>query len=145
VLGSFPPSLGLKRSKSTQSSGADTVIESGSSLRAVCVRKHPTLANPGLGRGTLGSLNALNGSACPGHPPYQCENGTGWNSEENPVRGFWQWNQTHKPEAMKFYTMHDLAKTYWSDSPRSGPRQWENHDPSDCPKCVRRERAGAAN
>jgi hypothetical protein len=47
---------------------------------------------------------------------------------------FWKWNHLHKPDRMKFFTMQEMHKAWFSTNPRSGRKQWENH--KGCKACM---------
>jgi Helix-turn-helix domain len=66
---------------------------------------------------------------------YDEMRGAGYNDQDNPIRSFWRWNQTHKKAQLVFFTMADLAKAWWSENPRGARFQWERHDPDNCPTC----------
>jgi hypothetical protein len=53
------------------------------------------------------------------------------------AQDFWHWNHTHKKGKLKFLSMADMAKAWWSADPRCGRVQWENDDPDTCPICTR--------
>jgi hypothetical protein len=55
----------------------------------------------------------------------------------NPIRDFWNWNQTHKTGKLVFYSMADMSRAYWSTNDRNARAQWEKYEPDTCPKCRR--------